>query len=60
VRFEPFEGDASPEAVNRAMETMIRRIPDQYFWGYNRYKTPLRAAEPAGAPAAGDGPGGAA
>jgi KDO2-lipid IV(A) lauroyltransferase len=38
VRVETLEGDASPEAVNRAMEALIRRIPDQYFWGYNRYK----------------------
>jgi KDO2-lipid IV(A) lauroyltransferase len=57
VRFEPFEGDASPEAVNLAMEAMIRRIPDQYFWGYNRYKGPPRPADPSPPPAAG-GPGG--
>jgi Kdo2-lipid IVA lauroyltransferase/acyltransferase len=60
VRFEPFEGDASPEAVNRAMEAMIRRIPDQYFWGYNRYKGPPGAADPTRPPAAGDAPGGPA
>jgi KDO2-lipid IV(A) lauroyltransferase len=60
VRFEPFEGDASPEAVNRAMEAMIRRIPDQYFWGYNRYKGPPGAADPSRPPAAGDAPGGPA
>jgi KDO2-lipid IV(A) lauroyltransferase len=29
VRFEPLEGEATPEAVNRAMEAMIRRLPDQ-------------------------------
>jgi KDO2-lipid IV(A) lauroyltransferase len=58
VRFEPLEGDAAPEAVNRAMETMIRRIPEQYFWGYNRYKTPPRAEGSARAPAADDGSGG--
>jgi KDO2-lipid IV(A) lauroyltransferase len=60
VRFEPLEGDASPEAVNRAMETMIRRIPEQYFWGYNRYKTPPRAGGAARTPAADDGSGGPA
>jgi KDO2-lipid IV(A) lauroyltransferase len=43
VRFERLDGEPSPEAVNRAMEGLIRRIPDQYFWGYNRYKTPPRA-----------------
>jgi hypothetical protein len=25
---------------------MIRRLPDQYFWGYNRYKAPPRAGAP--------------
>jgi KDO2-lipid IV(A) lauroyltransferase len=47
VRFESFDGEATPEAVNRAMESMIRRLPEQYFWGYNRYKVPARAASPA-------------
>ena len=40
VRFEALAGDPSPEAINRAMEALIRRVPDQYFWGYNRYKSP--------------------
>ena len=26
--------------MNQALETMIRRMPTQYLWGYNRYKTP--------------------
>jgi KDO2-lipid IV(A) lauroyltransferase len=56
VRFEAFEGEPTPEAVNRAMETMIRRIPDQYFWGYNRYKSPPGAGEPDGTASA-DRPG---
>ncbi len=29
-------------AINRAMETLVRRFPEQYLWGYNRYKTPRR------------------
>jgi KDO2-lipid IV(A) lauroyltransferase len=53
VRFEPLEGEATPEAVNRAMEAMIRRLPDQYFWGYNRYKVPPGAAGPDAGPPAG-------
>jgi len=32
--------------VNQAMETLIRRFPEQYLWGYHRYKTP-RGAPPA-------------
>ncbi|HYF57792.1 MAG TPA: lysophospholipid acyltransferase family protein [Burkholderiaceae bacterium] len=61
VRFEPLAGEPTPEAVNRAMETLIRRLPEQYFWGYNRYKAPARAGEPRTATAAGDeGTGGGA
>jgi Kdo2-lipid IVA lauroyltransferase/acyltransferase len=30
----------SAAAVNRAMETVIRRDPGQYLWGYDRYKAP--------------------
>ena len=26
--------------MNRTLEDMIRRMPSQYLWGYNRYKTP--------------------
>jgi Kdo2-lipid IVA lauroyltransferase/acyltransferase len=36
--------DASPEdaaaTVNAAMESLIRRAPGQYLWGYHRYKQP--------------------
>ncbi|MBW8830289.1 MAG: lysophospholipid acyltransferase family protein [Burkholderiales bacterium] len=32
----------SAAAVNRAMEAVIRRRPQQYLWGYDRYKTPRR------------------
>jgi Kdo2-lipid IVA lauroyltransferase/acyltransferase len=35
----------SAAVINRAMERMIRQCPQQYLWGYNRYKQP-RAAEP--------------
>jgi KDO2-lipid IV(A) lauroyltransferase len=46
VRFVPFEeelGETSAEqatAINRAMEKVIARCPEQYFWSYNRYKVP--------------------
>ncbi len=35
-------GDAaeSAAAVNRLMEEMIMQAPEQYLWGYNRYKAP--------------------
>ena len=45
----PRDDEAGQAAViNRAMETLIRQCPQQYLWGYNRYKQP-RAA-PAGLP----------
>jgi KDO2-lipid IV(A) lauroyltransferase len=33
----------TPEAVNAAMERLIRDLPEQYLWGYNRYKRPAGA-----------------
>ncbi len=29
--------------VNRAMERLVRRCPEQYLWGYHRYKAPRQA-----------------
>lgn len=26
--------------INKAMESLIMRYPEQYYWGYERYKTP--------------------
>ncbi|AZP11458.1 lysophospholipid acyltransferase family protein [Undibacterium parvum] len=46
VRFVPFdailEGDPTRQAatINLAMQQLIARSPAQYFWSYNRYKTP--------------------
>lgn len=53
VRFVPFEQNlgATPEeqarAINAAMERLIAQCPAQYFWSYNRYKTPAGVAPPA-------------
>jgi KDO2-lipid IV(A) lauroyltransferase len=33
-------------ALNRAVETQVRRRPEQYLWSYNRYKTPAGAEPP--------------
>jgi Kdo2-lipid IVA lauroyltransferase/acyltransferase len=41
---------AQAEVINRAMEGLIRQCPQQYLWGYNRYKVPRRPP-PAGPPA---------
>jgi KDO2-lipid IV(A) lauroyltransferase len=50
IRFVPFSTlteetlTGSPEqqasAINHAMEKLISYCPSQYFWSYNRYKTP--------------------
>lgn len=42
----PAEPQAQAALINAAMETLIRKCPEQYLWGYNRYK------QPRGAPAA--------
>ena len=30
--------------INQEMENMIRLMPDQYLWGYNRYRQPKHKA----------------
>lgn len=39
---EPLTGDLETDAraMNRAIEGIIRRMPEQYAWSYNRYKVP--------------------
>jgi KDO2-lipid IV(A) lauroyltransferase len=45
---EPLVGDTHARAavINRAAESIIRRCPAQYLWGYNRYKVPAGAEPP--------------
>jgi KDO2-lipid IV(A) lauroyltransferase len=56
MRFVPFEqtlGETSEQqaaAINAAMEHLIARCPAQYFWSYNRYKTPPGVAAPTSSP----------
>ncbi|MBS0309659.1 MAG: lysophospholipid acyltransferase family protein [Proteobacteria bacterium] len=55
LHFVPFAdplGDTAEEqarAINAAMEKLIARNPAQYFWSYNRYKTPAGVSAPTGA-----------
>lgn len=53
VRFQPMPealpADVAAQAesaaiVNRAMESLIRQCPQQYLWGYHRYKEPRAGA----------------
>ncbi|HYD81222.1 MAG TPA: lysophospholipid acyltransferase family protein [Paucimonas sp.] len=56
VRFQRFDEmlEGPPEqqaaAINRAMERLIAQCPEQYFWSYNRYKTPAGVSAPGAAP----------
>ncbi|MBC7574620.1 MAG: lysophospholipid acyltransferase family protein [Herminiimonas sp.] len=38
--------------LNQAMEQLIAQCPSQYFWSYNRFKTPRGVAGPAAGPVA--------
>lgn len=41
------EGDVgTPAGINREIERLIRFCPEQYLWGYNRYKKPAGASLP--------------
>lgn len=54
VRFVPctaLAGDTpqqQAQALNRAMEELIASCPAQYFWSYNRFKTPAGVTPPQG------------
>jgi KDO2-lipid IV(A) lauroyltransferase len=36
----PLAGETPVDHMNRALENLVRECPEQYLWGYNRYKTP--------------------
>jgi KDO2-lipid IV(A) lauroyltransferase len=38
-------GESDARRLNRVLEELVRECPEQYLWGYNRYKTP-RGAKP--------------
>ncbi|MBI5899034.1 MAG: lysophospholipid acyltransferase family protein [Rhodocyclales bacterium] len=42
------EGDLATRAarLNHELEALVRRCPQQYLWGYNRYKVPAGAEPP--------------
>ena len=39
-------GETAARHVNRALEDIIRRFPEQYLWAYNRYKAPAGVQAP--------------
>lgn len=47
LHLEELSADRLDEgALNRAIETQVRRCPEQYLWGYNRFKIPAGAPPP--------------
>jgi len=45
----PNDPEAAALIINQEMEEMIRKMPEQYLWGYNRYKAPKNKAARVGA-----------
>jgi KDO2-lipid IV(A) lauroyltransferase len=45
---QPLAGDLATRVaqINHEVEAIIRLCPEQYFWGYNRYKVPAGAPQP--------------
>lgn len=39
-------GESATRHLNRALEALIGRCPEQYLWSYNRYKVPAGVAPP--------------
>lgn len=58
THFEPLPAPLSADMdqavlqINQAMEHLIRQCPEQYLWGYGRYKQPRVEAAPAAEAAA--------
>ena len=48
---EDLDGLEGPARLNRAVERVIRRCPEQYLWSYNRFKVPAGVTPPAPAEA---------
>ncbi len=49
LHFSPmsFDADTSvPKQINAELEEVIRTCPEQYLWGYNRYKVPRGVLPP--------------
>ena len=44
LRLEEIVESPSPEHLNACFEQAIRRRPEQYLWGYRRYKVPASAS----------------
>lgn len=45
---DPVDDVEAARVINASMERVIRALPTQYLWGYNRYKSPRRLKADAG------------
>jgi KDO2-lipid IV(A) lauroyltransferase len=43
---ERLDDETPARRINRALEALVLECPEQYLWGYNRYKTPKGAKAP--------------
>ena len=43
---EAIPGESATRRINRGLEALVRECPEQYLWGYNRYKQPKGAPPP--------------
>lgn len=46
IHIEPFDEVPTPAAINRAIEQLVRRRPEQYLWSYPRHRKPKGVAPP--------------
>jgi KDO2-lipid IV(A) lauroyltransferase len=46
LEFEPVASENFDESIlNRLVENLVRRCPEQYLWSYNRHKVPRLASQ---------------
>jgi KDO2-lipid IV(A) lauroyltransferase len=52
MHIEPLDADPTPAAINKAIEQLVRRKPEQYLWSYPRHRRPKGVDLPVAVPAA--------
>lgn len=40
IHIEPLNSDSTPQDINNAIERLVRKVPAQYLWSYQRFKAP--------------------
>jgi KDO2-lipid IV(A) lauroyltransferase len=51
MHIEPLNADPTPAAINKAIEQLVRRKPEQYLWSYPRHRRPKGVDLPVAVPA---------